>query len=480
MHKIGKVPSSYVNFSIHVWFIILFAAGTGLFSPNPSITVASILSLPCFVALLWRRGEPAVLFFTVAIQWLEVTLKVFHANATGISVEALNLTMFPDVIEAKRAIGLGLIGLLVMAFGMRLGMRGMGVLESQRLRQDAAGFSLNRLWIAYLISVALSIWLSMMSQKIYYLKQVFLTLANFRWVIFFILAYTVMYKRQKGIYLVLATLYEILAGFTGYFSKFTYVLFVLFLAITGIGYRPTYKNTIKLVLIIGMGVFLASCWLAIRDEYRNFLNLGTKQQIILVSLKERFEKLGELFTATRGEDLRRGFNLLLARIAYVDMFGHVLKYVPEFVPHQRGLLWNHAIQHVIAPRLFFPEKPSLPSDSEMTMKFTGLRMASGEEGTSISMGYMAESYIDFGIPGMFVPVLLLGFLWGFIFRFLVLNVQPRIFGYALSVVVLIDTLGFGSNNVKLLGGVLTGLIVMAVASKFIVPLIYRSLTLSRR
>ena len=100
-------------------------------------------------------------------------------------------------------------------------------------------------------------------------------------------------------------------------------------------------------------------------------------------------------------------------------------------------------------------------------------MPGEEEGTSISMGYMAESYIDFGPWGMFVPIFLLGLLWGLIYRYFTTTSKIKIFGYGFATTVLIDTLNFGSNNVKLLGGVLTGLIIMAAAMRVFVPSLNR-------
>src|SRR5437762_6433467 len=59
------------------------------------------------------------------------------------------------------------------------------------------------------------------------------------------------------------------------------------------------------------------------------------------------------------------------------------------------------------PRLFFPDKPYIISDSEMVRKYSGVMVAGEEKNTDIAFGYAAESYIDFGVPGMFVPM----FLW---------------------------------------------------------------------
>jgi hypothetical protein len=86
--------------------------------------------------------------------------------------------------------------------------------------------------------------------------------------------------------------------------------------------------------------------------------------------------------------------------------------VPTVTEHTNGALITGAIQHVLTPRVFFPDKGDLPSDSDLVRKYTGLFVAGRESGTSIAFGAMAESYVDFGIPMMFLPPLLFGIFCG--------------------------------------------------------------------
>jgi len=82
--------------------------------------------------------------------------------------------------------------------------------------------------------------------------------------------------------------------------------------------------------------------------------------------------------------------------------------VPAVVPHSNGQLMWTTVQHLLTPRLFFPEKPILASESELVRKYSGTWVASEKEQTNIAFGYAAESYVDFGIPLMFLPVCLYG------------------------------------------------------------------------
>jgi hypothetical protein len=53
-------------------------------------------------------------------------------------------------------------------------------------------------------------------------------------------------------------------------------------------------------------------------------------------------------------------------------------------------------------------------------KYAGVKVAGAEENTDIAFGYAAESYVDFGIPLMFLPVfiwaLFMGVVYGSILR----------------------------------------------------------------
>src|SRR5204862_6370131 len=82
--------------------------------------------------------------------------------------------------------------------------------------------------------------------------------------------------------------------------------------------------------------------------------------------------------------------------------------VPNVLPHTQGKLMTDTLRFVFEPRILFPDKPSISSDSEMVRKYSGVMVAGEEKNTDIAFGYAAESYVDYGVPGMFVPA----FIWG--------------------------------------------------------------------
>ena len=90
-----------------------------------------------------------------------------------------------------------------------------------------------------------------------------------------------------------------------------------------------------------------------------------------------------------------------------------------------------------------------------------MTVAGVEQGTSIGIGYMAESYVDFGPVLMFLPILLLGVFYGLIYRLFVINSRYVLLGCGIATAILV----FGGNaietsNVKLIGGNVTALLVL--------------------
>jgi hypothetical protein len=137
--------------------------------------------------------------------------------------------------------------------------------------------------------------------------------------------------------------------------------------------------------------------------------------------------------------------------------------VPAFLPHENGAILWAALRHVLTPRLLFPEKDTLVSDSEMVRKYSGVWVAGPEQGTSVAFGYAAEAYVDFGVPWMFVPVFIYGLLMGIVYQWFFQTIRHRELAFALITVVFwlslylferswIKTLGFSVTLIVYIGG----------------------------
>ena len=90
-------------------------------------------------------------------------------------------------------------------------------------------------------------------------------------------------------------------------------------------------------------------------------------------------------------------------------------------------------------------------------------VAGTQEGTSIAFGYAIESYVDFGVPLMFLPIFFYGVLLGAAYQLLLRAVRHRELAVALVTVVFwlslylferswVKHLGFTVTLIAYLGG----------------------------
>jgi len=128
---------------------------------------------------------------------------------------------------------------------------------------------------------------------------------------------------------------------------------------------------------------------------------------------ERVRDLSTSFLSGGSEEILATTDALVDRMWTIYYPALAVARVPSILPHTDGAIFEAALTHVVTPRIFFPNKGELMSDSDMVRKYSNMQVAGREKGTSIAFGYAAEGYIDYGIPLMFLPVLGFGIFIGF-------------------------------------------------------------------
>jgi hypothetical protein len=470
--RLAPASRPYAKLPGGLWAAFIGAALLGLTTPNPLLTAASILLVPVFMTLVWRQGETPVLLFAISFQWLQVTAKVFHANVLGVGVAELSDYALYGLPTIERAVWLGLVGLAVLAVGMRLGMWKLGAVSEERVQQEAGQFSTDRVFVFYLVCTALSKVVEAFAWSSGAFVQILIGVEDIKWIGFFLLGYLVLKRKERYPFFVGAVLFEVIAGI-GFFSGFKTAIFVTLIVTFTVHYRLKPKVVLAGAAMVTLLVLLGAGWTSIKGEFRAFLNQGSGMQVTVVSRAEQMAKLSDLIGDLEWEEVALSMGDMFDRIAYVDYFALTLEYVPEYAPHEDGELWKRAIVHILTPRVLNPDKPPLIPDSEITMQYTGLRLASAGEGTSISIGYMGESYVDFGPIWMFVPVFLLGVLWGLMYSFFVSKARFTVVGFAFATSSLLSLYQFEMTGIKMLGGVTMNFIVLALlmfaVERYVIP-----------
>jgi hypothetical protein len=330
--------------------------------------------------------------------------------------------------------------------------------------EQISTLSAMQLFSYYLTAFATCYLIAAVSLKLGPLRQIAVALLSIKWVFFFMFAVTVIQQRRAYRLLIIAVLLEFGVGLLGYFSSFKNV-FLLLLVVLLTGQALKLRRIFVLGFLGVVILILGTIWSAIKPEYRDFISQGEGQHV-QVTTTEQLSKLSELVMKLDAQSFSAGSETLVQRVGYVQFFSMVLRMVPESIPHENGLLWREAIEHVLKPRLLFPDKVAI-DDSERTSYYTGSLVAGAEQGASISLGYMAESYIDFGPVGMFLPIFLIGLFLGGIYRYFVVRSRVKILGFGMAAAILVfGAYNYEMSNIKLLGGNLTAFLVLAVIERF--------------
>jgi hypothetical protein len=225
-----------------------------------------------------------------------------------------------------------------------------------------------------------------------------------------------------------------LLGFTGYFAGFREPMMIAAMAVTGAFDRRKVKHWVVLgavgvvMLVTGVG------WTGIKKDYRG----GFEEEAFAASREARLDRVAALSSEwfeRSPSEIVSDIELFVDRLWAVYYPALALDFVPAVQPHENGALLWRAVLHVFTPRLLFPDKPELESESEMVRKYAGVWVAGADENTSIAFGYAGESYVDFGVPLMFLPVLAYGLLMGTAYQWWFRLIRRRELATAAAVVI---------------------------------------------
>ena len=426
-----------------------------LATSNPVLTAFAVLVLAAIVVLLHRPGEPPVLLFVCVMQWLQAVAKVLHADVLGVALHDLPAAHHLGIAAAdtiERAAALSLTWALCVAIGMRLALWGVAARPEERAPR-AEVIDAPRLLAIYLGWTLVMLVLGTFARG--GVQQFIVAIADLRWAVVYALFWVALRRPRQRVWLVPIFLVEVMAGFLSFFASFRTPVFLLGLAVASGSVRVRTRHMVGLAVVGVFALYLGVVWSAIKGEYRTALNRGSGEQVIAIGQGAQFAELTRLIARVDGATLEDGLERLVDRIGYIDYFAYCLEHVPAIQPHEGGLLWRNAVAHVLQPRLFFPGKPELESDTILTERYTGLDLMSWTETTSVALGMPAEAYVDFGLPWMFVAGIWIGLLCGWLQRVAVRGGPDALLRDGLAVALLLPLAGLEPSTTKFFGGYLT-------------------------
>ena len=452
--------------------VVVAALGLSTATTNPGPTFAAVLSLAMIVRLLWQPGLPPVLLFICFMQWLQGAIMTFHADLFG--VELRTMTYARHIEEATYYT---LAWVSMIAFGAHLATRNLA--PSTAATTHSAVFSMPRLVMVYGVwTVVLRVLEAAVPGQA---QQVFGALETLRWAFVYAL-FALGWSMGRGRLIVVGILTaEVAFGFLSFFSNFKTPLYLFAIALVSSGYRPTLRQYVVLGLVFAATLYFGVVWSSIKREYRNELSggRGVSSQEVVLSPEQRFDVFVDLVGSIDNRMLENGAESLAKRIAYVDYFAYVLGYVPRVEPHEEGRIWLNAFSHVFLPRILFPDKAQLESDTVIAERYTGLDLGAGT-GTSITIGLPAETYVDLGPIMMFFVALILGLMYGSGYRYFLRMRYAGVIAQGVAVAVHVGMSSVGPAATKVLGGYLAVLIVGVGLWKLGWPILARFLRVQSR
>jgi hypothetical protein len=432
--------------------------------PNSPLALLACLTLVVGLALLWRPGEPPILLLVFAYQWIQASIGLFYGNLLGLGVD--NWTQHGG--QHSRAIMLTLIALNVLAISIRaaIGRRTNGL--SGRIRAYIGNTPLKTWFYVYAAAWIFSqvcLAIAPLSRGWY---QPLLFLSQFRWAAFFTLTVaTFAMPRQLKIYWLAAFALEFLQSVGGYFSSFSDVFLYTIVGLAASNVKMGLKNIFPLAIAaIGL-VVMGILWSGIKPDYRAYVSLGANDQSVRVGTVEKVAELQRLLGEMDSRRFGESADIMIQRLMYFEFFGLILDRVPAGQAFTGGEIWGAATVAPFTPRLLFPNKPII-DDTQLTEKYTGLHEAAWAGSASISMGYIAESYIDFGPVMMFAAIAALGLYMGGLYRWLLGQKGPKVaLGAALAPMALMPAHALESSSLK----VIPPLVLSLIGCRFILSVL---------
>jgi hypothetical protein len=370
---------------------------------------ASILVLWLIWKLTMTRDGLFVVSMALTFQWVQSTIGLFYLDFFGRQVDAIQHSDWRPMVM------LGLGSCLALAIGIWLGLRLVKPPPADEERPEFA-FSFQLLVIIYVVTVILEGGLNTVVHEFPTLRQIVANFDEARLAVLYLLLRRFYRPVPQWGRIAAVVGFEVTMGITGFFAGFREPLVLTGLAMLEVFDHRNARHWAAAAAVGVVTVAFGLVWMGIRSDYRRqYLQMDNFR----ADRGERIARIGNLasgFFGSDAEDFMGTVDHFVDRMWPIYYPALAVARVPGTLPHSDGAILGTAMKHITMPRVFFPDKEALLSDSEMVRKYSGVYVAGDEAGTTIAFGYAAESYVDFGIPWMFLPVFGFAIVMGMMYR----------------------------------------------------------------
>ena len=433
-----------------------------LFFTNGIILFGGLVIFFLLLNVLHQPFKPSVFTIIFFYHFLQISAGIWESNYLN---EDINYRS-PSTQNATIA---AYIGLLFLFLPIVYYQNKLPALSLNTLKKHADRLAIDKTFRVYVIGFFAMNALTGIAFLLPSLTQIIFSLGNIKWFLFLLFGLqSILKNRMRKEFYIFCAL-EFAMGFYSFFSEFkTVIYFVLFLLLCLLAVVRFNK---MMIFVFGVTfMFLAGVfWTSIKGEYRSFVNKGSNTQTVQVEKGEALDKLLELSDKQNGNSFSDAMGNFLDRLQYTYHLAKTMDQVPAVIPHQNGANWGSTLVFILTPRILNPDKGTYDASIKAS-KYSGIQYSGRKRGVSISLGYFADGYIDFGYVGMFIPLLILGFIYGSSYYFFIRKSSNNfIFNYAVVGALYMELISFESDNIFVAGRLYVNLMVFFVLRLFLFP-----------
>ena len=451
--------------SLHIFFLVFLS----ILSKEPLLFFYAGALLLYILKTFWRVNETKYLLVNLLLYWAVVAILIPYAELVNRPLSELTRYGKSDL---RLASWVGLFALTFYLFGIQLITRKVKSVQLESLYTILDKYDGKRIIILYII---VSIFSATLNSSIINIPggQLFLAISYLKWVLLtFLIIYTILIDNNRSL-VILLVLLEVLLSFSGFWAAFKDYVLVALGAYLIFSPKLSFKTYILLSVVFAFSLFLSVIWTFSKGEYRQYLTGGERTQLIvkqdnLDNIQKFYEIVQRDFSSEKFNDnFLIGLENLVYRVSYVEFLALTMKQVPTYLHHENGNLLINAVEHILKPRILFPDKKPI-YDSELTSKYTGVQFSGADQGTSFSLGTVAESYVDFGKYYMFIPIFFFGLWIGWMYKYFIVNGYNIIWGMCYSAPIFQFAWSFPVPTSKFFGWSVTYFIGFWFLNKYII------------
>lgn len=433
-----------------------------LFFTNGIILFIGMVIFFFLIAALQQPYKPSVFTIMLFYHFLQISAGIWESNYLDKDINYRS----PNTLYATIAC---YIGIIILFSPIIYYQNKIPALTLATFKKHADRLSLDKTFKAYIIGFFVLNVLGGLAYFVPSLSQIIISLANIKWFLFLLFGFQSILKKKKRTEFYILCALEFAMGFYSYFSDFkTIIFFVLFILLSLISIVRFNK---MIVFAVGVAImfFAGVFWTSVKSDYRSFLNKGSKTQSVQVEKGAALDKLLELSQKQKNNSFSGAIESFLDRLQYTYHLAKTMDRVPSIIPHQNGSNWGTTLVFVLTPRIINPNK-GIYDASVKASKYSGIQYSGVKRGVSVSLGYFADGYIDFGYVGMFIPLLILGFIYGSTYYYFIRKSSNNfIFNYAVVGALYMELFSFESDNIFVVGRLYVNLMVFLILHRFFFP-----------